>query len=78
MLVTSNTFGRNIIRQVGYEGEPDDWAAYALWLGQPHHLRFWGELVSNSMMVIKDFLIYCKQEMKAEPWDTESMGGFEE
>jgi superfamily II DNA helicase RecQ len=78
MLATSNTFGRNIIRQAGYEDEPGDWAAYALWLGQPHRLRLWGELVSNSMVVIKDFLIYCKQELKAEPWDAESMGDFDE
>ncbi len=74
MLATSNTFGRNIIRRAGYEDEAGDWGAYALWLGQPHRLRLWGELVSNSMVVIKDFLIYCKQRMKAEPWDAESMG----
>jgi superfamily II DNA helicase RecQ len=78
MLATSNTFGRNIIRQAGYEDEPGDWAAYALWLGQPHRLRLWGELVSNSMVVIKDFLVYCKQEMKAELWDAESMRGLGE
>lgn len=78
MLATSNTFGRNIIRQAGYEGEPGDWAAYALWLGQAHRLRLWGELVSNSMVVMKDFLIYCKQEMKVEPWDADSIGDFEE
>jgi hypothetical protein len=78
MLATTNTFGRNIIRQAGYVGESGDWKGYALWLGQPHRLRLWGELVSNSMMVIKDFLIYCKQEMKTEPWDAESMGDLDE
>jgi hypothetical protein len=26
------------------------------------------------MMVIKDFLVYCRQEMKNEPWDDESIG----
>jgi hypothetical protein len=30
------------------------------------------------MMVIKDFLIYCKQEIKTEPWDAESTEDFEE
>lgn len=78
MLATTNTFGRNIIRQVGYVGESGDWKGYALWLGQPHRLRLWGELVSNSMVVIKDLLIYCKQEMKTEPWDAESMGDLDE
>jgi hypothetical protein len=78
MLATTDTFGRNIIRQAGHPGELGDWRGYALWLGQPHRLRLWGELVSNSMMVIKDFLIYCKQEMKTEPWDAEGMGDFEE
>jgi hypothetical protein len=73
-LATTNTFGRNIIRQAGYPGELEDWKSYALWLGQPHRLRLWGELVSNSMMVIKDFLVYCRQEMKNEPWDDESIG----
>jgi len=73
-LATSNTFGRNIIRQAGYRGEMEDWPSYALWLGQPHRLRLWGELVSNSMMVIKNFLVYCRQEMKNEPWDDESIG----
>jgi hypothetical protein len=74
MLATANTFGRNIIRQAGYVGESGDWKGYAFWLGQPHRLRLWGELVSNSMMVIKGFLIYCKQEMTSEPWDDESHG----
>jgi hypothetical protein len=71
MLATTNTFGRNIVRKTGYAGEPDDWKSYALWLGQPHRLRLWGELVSNSMVVIKDFLVYCRQEMKKDPWDDE-------
>lgn len=74
MLATTNTFGRNIIRQAGHPGELGDWKGYALWLGQPHRLRLWGELVSNSMMVIKDFLVYCRQEMKNEPWDDDSIG----
>ena len=56
--------GRKIIGQAGYEGEMDDWDAYALWLGQPHRLRLWGELASNSMVVIKGFLIYCRREME--------------
>lgn len=54
--------GRNIIRKAGYEGERGDWGEYALWLGQAHRLRLWGELVSNSMVVISEFLIYCAQE----------------
>ncbi|KAK0950983.1 hypothetical protein LTS01_025418, partial [Friedmanniomyces endolithicus] len=72
-LAMSNTIGRNIIRQAGYGGEMNDWQSYALWLGQPHRLRLWGELASNSMLIIKEFLVYCKQEMKGEPWDVESM-----
>jgi superfamily II DNA helicase RecQ len=71
MMVTTNTFGRNIVRQTGFLGELGDWKSYALWLGQPHRLRLWGELVSNSMVVIKDFLVYCRQEMKNDPWDDE-------
>lgn len=54
--------GRNIIRKAGYEGERGDWGEYALWLGQAHRLRLWGELVSNSMVVMSEFLIYCAQE----------------
>ena len=72
-LATTNTFGRNIIRQAGYGDEMADWHAYALWLGQPHRLRLWGELVSNSMVVIKEFLLYCKQEMGDEPWEADSI-----
>jgi len=72
-LATMNTFGRNIIRQAGYGGEMRDWQAYALWLGQAHRLRLWGELVSNSMVVIKEFLLYCKQEMGNEPWEADSI-----
>lgn len=52
-MATTNNVGRNIIREAGYMGDIDDWTAYALWLGQPHRLRLWDELVSNSMMVIK-------------------------
>ncbi|KAK0926478.1 hypothetical protein LTR29_017851 [Friedmanniomyces endolithicus] len=72
-LAMSNTIGQNIIRQAGYGGEMNDWQSYALWLGQPHRLRLWGELASNSMLIIKEFLVYCKQEMKGEPWDVESL-----
>ena len=60
----ASTIGRNIIRQAGYKGGMGDWGAYALWLGQPHRLRVWKEMVSNSMVVIKEFLIYCRQEMR--------------
>ena len=60
-----NTIGRNVVRRAGYDGGMDDWDAYALWLGQPHRLRLWREMVSNSMVVIRGFLIYCRQEMKA-------------
>ncbi len=63
-MAIGNTIGRNIIRQAGYGGEMQDWDEYALWLGQPHRLRLWREMVSNSMVVMKDFLVYCRQEMK--------------
>ena len=53
--------GRNIVRKAGYDGHRGDWTEYALWLGQTHRLRLWGELVSNSMVVISEFLIYCGQ-----------------
>ncbi|KAG6043435.1 hypothetical protein E4U33_001709 [Claviceps sp. LM78 group G4] len=71
-MATTNDVGRNIIREAGYMGEIDDWKAYALWLGQPHRLRLWDELVSNSMMVIKGFLIHCQKEMTREPWEFDS------
>jgi hypothetical protein len=54
--------GRNIVRRTGFEGQRGDWTEYALWLGQTHRLRLWGELVSNSMVVISEFLIYCAQQ----------------
>ena len=63
------TMGRSIIRQAGYQGEMQDWEAYALWLGQTHRLRLWGEMASNSMVVIKEFLLYCRREM------TDRLGG---
>jgi hypothetical protein len=75
-----NPVGRKIIRQAGYEGQIDDWDAYALWLGQPHRLRLWRELASNSMVVIKGFLIYCRREMEARlggGGDVESVEGYE-
>ncbi|KAG6157487.1 hypothetical protein E4U50_007512 [Claviceps purpurea] len=71
-MATTNNVGRHIIREAGYMGDIDDWKAYALWLGQPHRLRLWDELVSNSMMVIKGFLIHCKREMTREPWEFNS------
>lgn len=64
-MAMTSTIGRNIIRQAGYEDDWEEWDAYALWLGQPHRLRVWGELASNSMVVIAEFLIYCSQEMKS-------------
>lgn len=57
--------GRNIIRKAGYEGQRGDWTEYALWLGQTHRLRLWGELVSNSMVVMSEFLIYCAQQRES-------------
>ena len=63
-MAMSNTIGRNIIRQSGYEGEMQDWEAYARWLGRPHRLRLWKEMGSNSMVVVKEFLIYCRQGVK--------------
>ena len=68
----ASTIGRNIIRQAGYDGEMGDWNGYALWLAQPHRLRQWKELVSNSMVVITQFLMYCRQEMGGETEETES------
>ena len=57
--------GRNIVRKAGYDGHRGDWTEYALWLGQTHRLRLWGELVSNSMVVISEFLIYCGQQRES-------------
>jgi hypothetical protein len=77
----ASTIGRNIIRQAGYDGEMDDWAAYALWLAQPYRLRVWKELASNSMVVIKEFVLYCRQEMRDEGGehdDAESVGEVKE
>ncbi|KAG5954584.1 hypothetical protein E4U58_007559, partial [Claviceps cyperi] len=71
-LATANNVGRDIIREAGYMGDMDDWTAYALWLGQPHRLRLWDELVSNSMIVIKGFLIHCTREKSREPWEYET------
>ena len=64
-LVLACGVGRNIIRKAGYEGQRGDWTEYALWLGQTHRLRLWGELVSNSMVVISEFLIYCAQQRES-------------
>jgi superfamily II DNA or RNA helicase len=57
--------GRNIVRKAGYSGEMFDWEAYALWLGQPHRLRLWGNMVSNSMVVVSEYVIYCSQERQS-------------
>jgi hypothetical protein len=61
--------GRNIIRKAGFEGQRGDWTEYALWLGRTHRLRLWGELVSNSMVVISEFLIYCAQQRGSDEED---------
>jgi hypothetical protein len=67
--------GRNIVRKAGYEGQRGDWTDYALWLGQTHRLRLWGELVSNSMVVVSEFLIYCQQQrVSSEEVDGDEVG----
>jgi hypothetical protein len=53
---------RSIVCRTGFKGQRGDWTEYALWLGQTHWLRLWGELVSNSIVVISEFLIYCAQQ----------------
>jgi hypothetical protein len=69
--------GRNIVRKAGYEGEMGDWGEYALWLGQVHCLRLWGEAVSNSMVVLSEFLVFCAQE-RASKGEMEGGLGVEE
>lgn len=66
--------GRSIIQKAGFDGAMGDWARCALWLGQCHRLRMWGELVSNSMIVVKEFLIHCSREpSRMEDLDDDSI-----
>jgi superfamily II DNA helicase RecQ len=62
LAVIASPIGRNIVYRAGYEGDLDDpdldLDAYALWLVQASRKRLWGELVSNSMVVIAEFLIF--------------------
>jgi hypothetical protein len=42
--------------------EKEGWKAYAVWCGQARDRRLWGEMVSNSMWVVKEFLVYKSGE----------------
>ena len=68
MTAVRDPIGRNIIRQAGFEAkrvveeEKEGWKAYAVWCGQARDRRLWGEMVSNSMWVVKEFLVYKSGE----------------
>jgi hypothetical protein len=50
--------GFEVIRRVGYKGEFRDWVEYGQWLGRRHERRFWGEWMSNGMVVLVEFILY--------------------
>jgi hypothetical protein len=68
MTAIRDPIGRNIIRQAGFEAkrvveeEKEGWKAYAVWCGQARDRRLWGEMVSNLMWVVKEFLVYKSGE----------------
>lgn len=68
MTAVRDPIGRNIIRKAGFEPkrvveeEKEGWKAYALWCGQARDRRIWGEVMSNSMWVVKEFLVYKSGE----------------
>ena len=68
MTAVRDPIGRNIIRQARFEAkrvveeEKEGWKAYAVWCGQARDRRLWGEMVSNSMWVVKEFLVYKSGE----------------
>jgi hypothetical protein len=68
MTAVRDPIGRNIISKAGFEPkrvieeEKDGWKAYAVWCGQTRERRIWGEMVSNSMWVVKEFLVYKSGE----------------
>ena len=58
--------GRNIIAKAGFDNEGfeemTEWKRYARWCGQTREQRIWGEVMSNSMMVITEWVLYKWQE----------------
>ncbi|CAD0085033.1 unnamed protein product, partial [Aureobasidium mustum] len=68
MTAVRDPIGRNIIRKAGFEPnrvveeEKEGWKAYAAWCGQARDRRIWGEMMSNSMWVVKEFLVYKSGE----------------
>jgi len=68
MTAVRDPIGRNIIRKAGFEPkrvieeDKEGWKAYALWCGQARDRRIWGEVMSNSMWVVKEFLVYKSGE----------------
>jgi hypothetical protein len=50
--------GVALVRQIGYLGAERDWSAYGRWLGQRYPRRFWGDWVSNAMVVLIKSILY--------------------
>ncbi|KAF4546947.1 Helicase conserved C-terminal domain-containing protein 1 [Elsinoe fawcettii] len=60
IVAMENSWGRGIIRRLGYHdeigAEPD---AFSAWLGRRHGPRIWEEVMSNTMAVVLEFLVFC-------------------
>jgi superfamily II DNA helicase RecQ len=50
--------GFAVVERVGYTGAYRDWTAYGQWLGQRHRRRYWGEWMSNGMVVLIEIILY--------------------
>jgi hypothetical protein len=53
--------GFEVIQRISYKGEFRDWVEYGRWLGRRHERRFWGEWMSNGMVVLAQFILYLRR-----------------
>ena len=56
--------GWKVIQRCGFEGEQGDWNRFAGWLGQGHRRRVWGEVVSEAMVVLQEFLRWRRRMLE--------------
>ena len=84
MIAIEDPIGRNIINKAGFDAKRvredgfEGWEAFGLWCSQVYPKRIWGEMMSNSMEVMKEFIIYKTQDReggRSEGDVTDTEGG---
>jgi len=50
--------GFEMIKRLGYKGGFQDWGEYGAWLGRRYKRRYWGEWMSNAMVVMIEIILF--------------------